>query len=233
MLDEAFARAFSLTLGEVVSKLDGVLPPELMVRLRNAVVKRNFLAHQFWFERAHLCARRSSVLGLLAELRTYVDLFEGLDHEVSELNKQSLQGRGVSDADVQGSFNRLLAGDLEDPVPDRDAIRELDKSIRKPQKLVRVWELNEPDGRKPLIFELEDGSLWQLSDAGLGWTRPTAVGEDWRVHSQIQPHLPAEISLRPNRTGPWEYEFALRGGVVLWIKPGTRVGTFKWGLRGI
>src|SRR6266478_4591406 len=52
-VEERLAQAFSLTLGDVAVKLLGVLPAELNAELQEAVEARNFLAHQFWFERAH------------------------------------------------------------------------------------------------------------------------------------------------------------------------------------
>lgn len=50
-------------------------------------------------------------------------------------------------------------------------------------------------------------------------------------HPAVKPHLPADIVPRPEPTGPWEYEFALAHGAVLWVKPGRQKQTFRWGVR--
>src|ERR671924_697913 len=48
-VEERLAYTFSLTLGDVAAKLEGVLPAELSGELQEAVNRRNFLAHHFWF----------------------------------------------------------------------------------------------------------------------------------------------------------------------------------------
>ena len=46
-VEERLAQAFSLTLGDVAAKLEGMLPVELTGEIRQAVDTRNFLAHHF------------------------------------------------------------------------------------------------------------------------------------------------------------------------------------------
>lgn len=60
------AQAFSLTLGDVAAKLEGALPSELADEIRTAVATRNFLAHHFWFERAHLMFSANNVRQLIS-----------------------------------------------------------------------------------------------------------------------------------------------------------------------
>lgn len=79
-----------------------------------------------------------------------------------------------------------------------------------------------PDGRKPLIFEMQDGTLWQLCDAGLGWTSFEITEPNWVEHPAVKPYLPADITPRPKDANPWEYEFSLKDGAVLWVRPGKR-----------
>ena len=84
-----------------------------------------------------------------------------------------------------------------------------------------------------MIFELADGSLWQLSDVGLGLTRFQEIGPGWTEHPATKPHLPAEIPPRPQHAPPWDYEFTLSNGAVLWGKPGHGKATFNWGVRAL
>lgn len=53
-VEERLAQAYAMTFGEVAAQLKGVLPADLEAELQSAVEIRNFLAHHFWFERAHL-----------------------------------------------------------------------------------------------------------------------------------------------------------------------------------
>jgi hypothetical protein len=132
---------------------------------------------------------------------------------------------------LQDSLKRVLAGEDELPPPDKRIIRELEKKLRTRQRLIRVWETTERDGLKSLIFELADGSLWQLSDVGLGWTRFQKVGPYWTEHPTIKPYLPADIMPRPKPNAPWDYAFTLANGTMLWVKPGRHKQTFRWGVR--
>lgn len=230
-VEERLAHAFSLTLGDVAVKLEGVLPAELSGELREAVDRRNFLAHHFWFESVHLMFSVEDIRKLIAELNEDAKLFDSLDTKISEWSKPKRQELGLTDEVVQSSLTRILAGESSEPLPDRQTVRELEKKLSGRQRLNRVWEFTLDDGRKPLIFELADGSLWQLSDVGLGWTRFKEIGFGWTEHPAVKPHLPADILPRPKLTGPWDYEFTLANGVVLWVKPGRQKQTFRWGVR--
>ena len=230
-LEERLAHAFSLTLGDVAAKLEDVLPAELAADIRTAVATRNFLAHHFWFERAHLMFSVEHVRKLIAELDGYAQMFDQLDTRVSEWSEPTRERLGLTDEIVQASVERILAGEPDDPLPEKQAIRELERKLSRRQLLMRVWEFSLEDGRKPLIFELADGSLWQLSDVGLGSTRFSEIGAGWTEHPTIKPYLPAEILPRPQHAAPWAYEFTLSGGAVLWVKPGRQEATFRWGVR--
>jgi hypothetical protein len=229
-VEERLAHAFSLTLGDVAAKLEGVLPGELSGELREAIDRRNFLAHHFWFERAHLMFSVENVHQLIAELDEYAELFDRLDTRASQWSEPKRRELGLTDELVQASLRRILAGESDEPLPDRQTVRELEKKLSRRQRLIRVWEFTLDDGRKPLIFELVDGSLWELSDVGLGWTLFKEVGLGWTEHPAVKPHLPADILPRPEPTGPWNYEFALANGAVLWVKPGRQKRTFRWGV---
>lgn len=230
-VEERLAQAFSLTLGDVAARLEGVLPAELAGEIRAAVATRNFLAHHFWFERAHLMFSANNVRQLLSELDGYAEMFDRLDTQVDGWSEPTRQRLGLTDEVFQASLERTLAGEVDEPLLDKQAVRELEKKLNKLQRLIRVWEFSLEDGRRPLIFELADGSLWQLSDVGLGLTRFQKIGPDWTEHPAIKPHLPAEILPRPAHPALWDYEFTLSNRVVLWIKPGRQKATFRWGVH--
>lgn len=230
-VEERLAQAFSLTLGDVATKLEGVLPAGLSDELRVAVEVRNFLAHHFWFERAHLMFRVPDLRKLIMELDECSGRFERLDNSITRWAEPLRLELGITDEVIQANLQQILAGESEEPLPDRQTVKERDRKLTRRQRLMRVWELTLEDGKKPLIFELADGSLWQLSDVGLGWTGYREVGLDWIEHPTLGPHLPADILPRPVSVSPWEYEFTLAKGVVLWVKPGNRPQTFKWGVQ--
>jgi hypothetical protein len=188
---------------------------------------RNFLAHHFWFDRAHLMFSVNDVRQLIAELDGYASMFDQLDTRVSQWSEPMRASLGLTDEALEQSLGRILSGELEEPLPDRQAVRDLEKR----QRLIRVWEFTLEHGGKPLIFQLADGSMWQLCDVGLGLTRFQGAGPGWTEHPATRPYLPADILPRPQAAVPWEYEFTLAHGAVLWVKPGTQGQTFKWGVR--
>lgn len=230
-VEELLAQSFSLTLGDVVARLEGVLPPELITELKQAAERRNFLAHGFWFERAHLMFSTENVHQLILELDMDTELFESLDQKVSEWSKPKRQELGITDKEVQDIQNEILSGKLDEPLPDKRTARELEKKLAKKQRLARVWEFTLENSGKPLIFELADGSLWQLCDIGLGWTRFQEIGPDWVEHPKVKPYLPADIWPRPKNAKAWDYEFTLANGAVFWVKPGSKKAAFKWGVK--
>lgn len=230
-VEERLTQAFSLTLGDVAAKLDHMLPSELVADVRIAVATRNFLAHHFWFERAHLMFTIKHVRNLIGELDGYAQMFDQLDGRLSEWSQPLRERLGLTGEILRASLEHILAGEPDDPLPDKQAVRELERKLGRRQRLIRVWQFSLEDGGRPLIFELADGSLWQLSDVGLGWTRFREMGAGWTEHPAIKPYLPAEILPRAQHTAPWDYEFALSNGAVLWVKPGLRKATFRWGVH--
>jgi hypothetical protein len=230
-IEEHLAHAFSLTLGEVIAELGGRIPAEFSSRLEEVREKRNFLAHHFWFERAHLMLQADHVRQLIHELDGYTAFFSRIDEETSAWFTERRRELGVTDDVVRDCRNRILMGEDIGRLPGKDETKVRKKRLKQRQRLVQVWEFDLPDGGKPLVFEMQDGTLWQLCDVGLGWTRFDHVESRWRPHPAVQPYLPADITPRPKEAKPWEYEFMLNRGAVLWVKPGRRPKTFRWGIR--
>jgi hypothetical protein len=230
-VEEHLAHAFSLTLGDVITALADKLPQEFLARLDEIIEKRNFLAHHFWFDRAHLMFRADQIQELIAELDGYAQLFHQMDEDTTAWFDGRRKGLGLTDDVLQQSMARVLSGQVEPPLPGKVAVKQIEKKLKGKQRLVRVWEFELAEGGKPLVFELQDGSLWQLCDVGLGWTRFRRTEAHWMEQPAIQPYLPADISPRPKDAKPWEYEFKLKRGAVLRVKPGRRPQTFRWGIR--
>jgi len=229
--EEKLAQAFSLTLGDVVRDLVGKIPEEHSAQLEKALEARNFLAHHFWFDRAHLMFRADHIQSLIAELDGYIQLFRRLDIEMSRWSEGRKRTLGLTTDIVQESLTRILSGESEEPLPDKQTVKDLEKKLKRKQQLVRVWEFTPADRGGSLIFETEDESLWQLCDVGLGWTRFRQVQPSWVEQPIIKQYLPAEIEPRPKDAKPWEYEFRLKDGAIVWVKPGRRERTFHWGVR--
>jgi len=223
-IEEKFSKAFKITLGKILDEIKGLLPYKLFDRLQHAVNSRNFLAHHFWFERCHLMFSKAGLEKILSELLKLEALFDDLDKEIETFIYPKIKEFGIEDF-IQKAFSEALAGKAGEwePLMTR-------RPLKKRKRILRAWDVQMQEGTA-LIFQFEDGSLWQFCDVGLGWTRYEKLGPKWRANKLIQKYLPAAINPRPKIIEPWNYELTLAKGAVLWVKKGIKEKTFKWGIR--
>jgi hypothetical protein len=115
-LGEKLARAYSLTLGQVIEEAKKLVPNELKQPLELAVEKRNYLAHHFWFERIHLMYSEQGLQEMSQELTELGEIFNKLDNEINEYFKPKREALGITDEVIEQAANKLLVGELEEPL---------------------------------------------------------------------------------------------------------------------
>jgi hypothetical protein len=224
-IQEKFVKAESLTLGQVIEEVKTLVPIDLQNQLLEALNKRNYLAHQFWYERAFDMCLESGVIKLIDELCESRNLFEELDNQVSELVTERRKELGVTDEAIEDALQRGLAGEPEPPLPAKAPLR------RKMIRIVQVYEIAGENKEVALVFQTDDGQFLQLCDVGLGWSNFAEVQSNWKINDALQQFLPASVVPRPEVTDPWNYEFKLPKHSVLWVKKGKSKKTFRWGIR--
>lgn len=221
---EHLTDAYSATLGRIVSLVLPLLPDGLVTQLQLAIDQRNFLAHHFWFERIHLTSTSEGVRELLEELGQYSRVFQQLDVEVEKHSEPFHERAGITQDTIREALEATLRAEDSWPV----------LTQRRPQKeevVVSAYEVPlEADG-STLILQTQDGVLWQLCDAGLGWTAYDQVGAEWRPAKAIDQLLPAHINPRPRVEAPWQYEIFLGQGASLVVQPGIERNNYRWGVR--
>ena len=222
-VEEKLAFSFALTLGQVIEKSKGIFPENIEQQLIYALDKRNYIAHQFWFERNYLMFDEKGLLELRQELIELTNLFENLDNNITEFFKPIRKSFGLSDEVIQKSYKKLLAGGQDEPIISQ-------RPPKKQERITKVWNIKTADNLITQIFESDDGYLWQFCDVGLGWSRFEKPATDWVINENIQKYLPANINPRPSGTS-WNYEFNLAKGAVLWVKPGKREKSYTWGIE--
>lgn len=230
-MDELLGRVFSLTLGDAAREIEKQLPERYHKQLAEVVEARNFLAHRFWFERTPQIVRRDGVAVLLRELDGYSNLFQSMDRELNEVFRQRYIDIGVTDAIIRETLDKVVAGDLLEPLPSKDEIKGLEKKLKGKVRIIKVWELSTSDGKSTLIFEADSGDLWQLCDVGLGSTPFRQKESSWQEQKLVAKYLPAAIEARPKGAQMWRYEFELDKGAKLLVRPGREKGTFSWTIR--
>lgn len=95
-LEEKLVEAGSLTLGIVIDKVKPLVSIDMQNRLDHALEKRNYLAHNFWCERAYDMSLESGVIELINEIDDSRKLFEELDSETLELTTEHLKELNVA-----------------------------------------------------------------------------------------------------------------------------------------
>jgi hypothetical protein len=63
------------------------------------------------------------------------------------------------------------------------------RKLKKQERVVRAWEFALPGRLKPIVFETEDGCLWQLCEVGLGWTYYDSIEDNWTEVKEISKYL--------------------------------------------
>jgi len=190
-----------------------------------AIDRRNFLAHHFWYERAHLMVTVSGVEEMIHELSVCTELFEDADREIAALVARHSSSLGIDRELVDQQLEELMSGDGDAPDP---LIQR-----RKPKKeelVVGVYDVPIAEGRSMLVFETEDGLIWQLCDAGFGWAPYDRREQSWRPSAKFVEFLPARVNPRPTCTKPWHY--TLRFGTAnLEVRLGEEKGQILYKFR--
>lgn len=225
-IDERMNEAFDMTLGQLVEAIDPWTPRQLREVLDEVVERRNYLAHHFWFERCHMAHSVAGADTLLGDLMRDLELFDRADREVKAHFEPHSEALGITTVAVTAAFEDMCVQPEEWQHP------QTQRRLRKSETIVRIWDVPIAEGESALIFELEDGSLWQLSDVGLGWTRFRTTSSSWAESALLKPYLPARINPRPADPGSWQYEVPLAYGAVLSVSLSrSRAHTYEWKLR--
>jgi len=222
--EEKLAMAYSFTFGKVISKVQGLFLEEIQEKLNVALTMRNFLAHHFWYERNYLMFNEEGLQRIIHELREMEIYFDSLDAKITRVIENYLRSLGITESIISSVTQRMFNGE-----PDRPLMRK--RPLKKRELIIKAWDVEVGDGEVTQVFETQDGTLLQFSDVGLGWSVYEEVGDDWSVNDKIQKHLPARVVIRPGVDKAWHYEMLLSKQAKLWVRPGAKHNSYKWGIR--
>jgi hypothetical protein len=102
---------FRGTLGTAIRKLETSvgLPPGFEERLRRALALRNFLAHNFFWDRAGDFTHERGRAHMLTELFQAASFLERLDDELSVITRDWSRKNGVTDDLIRTEMRKLTA----------------------------------------------------------------------------------------------------------------------------
>ena len=108
--DEFFDENASKTLGQMVTVLKnkGCLTDLLEARLRDAVKIRNWLAHQYFYERDKSILTLDGCGKMIAELQEKADSFKELDDELISMLRRWLKEKGVTEDEIKSEIDNYL-----------------------------------------------------------------------------------------------------------------------------
>ena len=108
--DPLFDRELSKTLGGMAKDLKNTIeiPPTLKDRLNKAVEIRNWLAHDYFYQRSAEILSSRGREKMISELRGRADFLQTLDKEFSEIMDKWMSHLGVSKEDVHKEMRTFL-----------------------------------------------------------------------------------------------------------------------------
>ena len=110
--DRYFDDAFKKTLGQLVNtiKKQVEVSASLGARLKNAVSHRNWLSHNYFWERAGPLLSWEGREKMIAELTHVGDELQMLDKELTAVSDKWLKANGISERDVERELEKYKRG---------------------------------------------------------------------------------------------------------------------------
>jgi hypothetical protein len=104
--DEVFAK----TIGRLLNRLKKqvILPPNLDKMLITALQKRNWLAHNYFWERAVQLLTLSGRNKMMDELKGIIDFFSKLDVHLAKIYEKHLMKVGLSETTIDEKLKKLI-----------------------------------------------------------------------------------------------------------------------------
>src|SRR5438034_1310074 len=108
---ELIDRLFASTIGTLVHQIavSAGTAPDLHTRLKDALAKRNWLAHNYFWDRAGHFPTERGRQKMIAELQSIASEFEALDTELEPLYQELGRRAGVRESDTQKYLEEILA----------------------------------------------------------------------------------------------------------------------------
>ena len=169
----------------------------------------------------------NGIEAMLAELAQDTELFRQLHKRKSKRISEPLHGRvGLTPELFVAAVDDIkngTAGALDPLHPQR--------MPRKQETIVNAFNVPTTPGHSVLVFQTDDSLLWQLCDAGLGWSPYDQVDPSWPIAQKFAALLPAKINPRPKVSAPWAYEIPFGERATLAVYHGKQAGQVIYDLR--
>lgn len=107
---------FKKTLGQLISQVKKSvdLPECFEEKLTDALEKRNFLAHHYFWERAMKFGHTRGQEEMLAELIQLSGYFENMDRELTLVQRKWMRAKGITDETIYQIMSDLLLSEIKE-----------------------------------------------------------------------------------------------------------------------
>ncbi len=113
--DSSLESVFKKTLGQLISELRKTVefPEEFDSILSDSLKKRNWLAHNYFWERSVKFLSKDGQEEMIEELRKMSEYFENIDHTLDTVLRKWMSAKGISEDSIKQNFDKLFSGEIE------------------------------------------------------------------------------------------------------------------------
>ncbi len=221
--DELLTKRTYQTFGQLKSQyyLKANPSEEIKIKLNQAHEYRDWLAHNYWWDRSHEFNHFGKRQEMKIELEKVCELFQELSDLFSQDNKDFLEQEGI---DIEEIFRKVAQEKTTPPIIPFQRLTKNEKL-----KGFYLYKFNEKHSIP--IFILEDNSCWTLCESGLTQWRKDVKEENLISIEKITSKCPMEFNPLPKTNGAWNYEIILKSGFSIKIQSVENEGyRYKWNI---
>lgn len=225
--DELLAEKSQLTFGKIKQEITAM--PFCDEKLTDALNKfhanRDWLAHNYWWDRSIELNRRDSRQKILIELEELYAEFEKLNDAIQEHLEIIMKKNGIDFNEIVAEFYGL------EETPKTIEIRKLTKN----ETLLGIYSFETFPGSQMPIFKLEDKTYWCLCEIGLSYFPNIANEEKLIPLEKTKGIFPVvQFNPRPRITVEGEYELDIKKNG-LYMKVNRTIdgnkAFYKWSIK--
>lgn len=225
--DELLAEKSQLTFGQIKRELinNKVFCEDILNKIDSFHKNRDWLAHNFWWDRALEFFRDDLRYKLIVELDKLTFEFNELHNIIQIYTKAYLKNYGLDLIDLVQEFSLLESS------PKTPLICQLSKN----ETINGIFTYTSIENVVVPIFLLENKFYWTLCEIGLTQFRNEDIEEDINPINELQGIFPIkQFNPRPKIRAYWDYDLELKkNGYFIEIKPSEidRSFVFKWAIK--
>lgn len=225
--DELLMEKSKFTFGQLKREIlaEKLFEDEILKKIDSFHQKRDWLSHNYWWERAIEFSRESLRVKIITELEELTVEFEALNAIIGEKCTEHLVSTGGNINEVIKEFSKL------DETPANLELRVLGKN----ETLLEIYSLKIDKGLEVPIFLLEDGSYWTLCESGLTLLQGEFDKVSLEPLAKTVGIFPvSQFNPKPKTSGDWNYELNLKKkGLSIEVRPTEVAGKFayKWTIK--